>query len=51
MREGFVITKIDGKRIRTKEEVLDILNSKKGGVLIEGVYEGESGAYYYGLGL
>lgn len=51
MREGFVITKIDGKRIRTKEEVLDILKSKKGGVLIEGVYEGESGSYYYGLGL
>ncbi|MEM9390873.1 MAG: Do family serine endopeptidase [Bacteroidota bacterium] len=51
MREGFIITKIDGKRVKSKEDVIDILESKKGGVLMEGVYEDQPGSYYYGLGL
>lgn len=51
MREGFIITKIDGKRVRSKEDVMEMLESKEGGVLLEGVYEGQSGTYYYGLGL
>ena len=51
MQEGFIITKIDGKRVNTKEDVLDILENKRGGVLIEGIYEDQPGSYYYGLGL
>ncbi|UII28069.1 Do family serine endopeptidase [Fulvivirga maritima] len=51
MREGFIITKIDGKTVKSKEDVVKILENKDGGVLIEGVYEGLSGSYYYGLGL
>lgn len=51
MREGFIITKIDGKPVKSKEDVIDILETKKGGVLLEGVYENQPGSYYYGLGL
>ncbi len=51
MREGFIITKIDDKRVKSKEDVIDILESKKGGILMEGVYEDQPGSYYYGLGL
>lgn len=51
MQEGFIITKIDNKPVASKEEVVKILENKKGGILIEGVYEDRSGTYYYGLGL
>jgi len=51
VREGFIITHIDGEAVSTVEEVLALLEQKKGGVLIEGVYEDRPGAYYYGLGI
>lgn len=51
MREGFIITKIDGKKVKSKEEVVDILKNKKGGVLIEGIYADSDRTYYYGLGV
>ena len=51
MQEGFIITKIDGERVKSKEGVMEILENKKGGVLLEGVYENQPGSYYYGLGL
>lgn len=51
MREGFIITKIDGKEVTSAKDVNRILENKKGGILIEGVYENAPGSYYYGLGL
>ncbi len=51
IREGFIITRIDGKDVKTPDEVVSILKNRNGGVLIEGVYEGSSKIYYYGLGL
>ncbi|MEP1094194.1 MAG: Do family serine endopeptidase [Cyclobacteriaceae bacterium] len=51
MREGFIITKIDGKSVRSKEHLAGMLESKKGGVLIEGIYPDTSGVFYYALGL
>jgi S1-C subfamily serine protease len=50
MREGFIITHIDGKRVRNVEDVAEILENKKGGVMIEGVYE-DGSKYYYAFGL
>jgi len=50
MREGFIITHIDGKRVNDIEDVADILENKKGGVMIEGVYE-DGSKYYYAFGL
>ncbi|MEM7110476.1 MAG: Do family serine endopeptidase [Bacteroidota bacterium] len=51
MREGFIITSVDGKPVKSKEDVQNILENKKGGVLLEGIYEDQPGSYYYGLGL
>ena len=50
MREGFIITHIDGKRINDIEDVAAVLENKKGGVMLEGVYE-DGSKYYYAFGL
>lgn len=47
VREGFVITAVDNKKVKDTEELLRLLNSKKGeGTLIEGVYPNGEKAYY-----
>ena len=46
IREGFVITKIDGKQINDVGDVKHSLENKSGGVLIEGVYPNGMRAYY-----
>jgi len=51
MREGFIITKVDGKKVNSPEDVTKAIEGKKGGVLLEGVYENAPGKYYYGIGL
>ena len=51
MREGFIITKIDNEKINTIEDLTTLLESKKGGVLIEGIYPDMPGAHYYAFGL
>lgn len=50
MREGFIITHIDGKRVKDIEDVADLLEGKKGGVMLEGIYE-DGSKYYYAFGL
>lgn len=50
LKKGFVITHIDRQPVDKPDEVYQILRSKTGGVLIEGVHQ--SGAPdYFGLGL
>jgi len=51
IQEGFVITKIDEHPISNINELNDVLDSKTGGVLLEGVYPGSNGVYYYGFGI
>ncbi|MDH3651396.1 MAG: Do family serine endopeptidase [Saprospiraceae bacterium] len=51
MREGFIITKIDDKIIRSVDEFVDVLENKSGGVMLEGVYEDIPGTYYYAFGM
>ncbi|HZH74030.1 MAG TPA: Do family serine endopeptidase [Mariniphaga sp.] len=41
MQEGFIITKINGKNVRTPEDVGKLLENTKGGVMLEGIYEAE----------
>ena len=48
--EGFIITKIDGEKVYDPEDVTNILKSKSGGVLIEGVYPNGNKAYF-GFGM
>jgi C-terminal processing protease CtpA/Prc len=51
IKEGFIITKIDGDKIKTEEELIERLESKKGGVMLEGVYKDIPGEYYYAFGM
>lgn len=50
MREGFIITHIDGKKVKEVADVATILENKKGGVMLEGVYE-DGTTYYYAFGI
>lgn len=50
VKEGFIITSIDKKPVKSVEEINAVLLNKKGGVLIEGVYPNGLRAYY-GFGL
>jgi serine protease Do len=48
--KGFIITAIDEVPITSKDQFLEILEGKSGGVLLEGVYPNGKKAYY-GFGL
>jgi Do/DeqQ family serine protease len=50
IREGFIITAIDKRKITSIDDVKEALETKDGGVLIEGVYPNGMKAYYaFGL--
>ncbi|TND06550.1 MAG: degQ [Bacteroidetes bacterium] len=50
LREGFIITTVDKKKIQSLEDLRSAIDNKKGGVLIEGVYPNGMRAYYaFGL--
>lgn len=51
MKEGFIITKFDGKEIKTVDNFKTLLKTKKGGVLLEGVYPDYPGTFYYAFGI
>lgn len=54
IREGFVITKVDRKRVTDAEDLIDMLESKKegDGVMIEGFYpQNPAKTYYYAFGM
>lgn len=46
VREGFIITEINNKKIVSVQELKDIINKTEGGVYIEGVYPDGTVAYY-----
>jgi len=50
IKEGFIITRVDRKEVRSPKEVMSALNKKDGGVLIEGLYPNGLTAYY-GFGI
>ncbi|PCJ88440.1 MAG: deoxyribonuclease HsdR [Flavobacteriales bacterium] len=50
IKEGFIITKVDKKPISNFSQLVEALENKKGGVLIEGVYPNGMKAYY-GFGM
>jgi Do/DeqQ family serine protease len=51
MREGFIITKVDNTPVKNRDDLARVLENKKGGVLLEGIYEDIPGTYYYAFGL
>lgn len=50
IREGFIVTAVDGQVVNTLEDITRLLEGKKGGVLIEGIYPNGRMAYY-GIGI
>ena len=50
IKEGFIITRIDKTPINSPSDLMASLENKKGGVLIEGMYQNGMKAYY-GFGL
>lgn len=51
MQEGFIITKVDGKPVKSVEDLTAALKGKEGGVMLEGVYPDRPGSYYYAFGV
>lgn len=50
VKKGFVITKVDETPVTSPEQLLQLLENKKGSVLLEGVYPNGTRAYY-GFGM
>ncbi len=50
IKEGFIILRVDQTVVRKPDDITKILNTKKGGVLIEGIYPNGVRAYY-GFGI
>ena len=50
IREGYIIQKIDSRKIESLEDLETALKGKKGGVLFEGLYPNGKQAYY-GVGM
>ncbi|MEO1050044.1 MAG: Do family serine endopeptidase [Bacteroidota bacterium] len=51
IREGFIITKVGDKSVKSVKDLQKILENVEGGVLIEGVYEDYPGVHYFGIGM
>ena len=50
IKEGFIITSVDKKKVNNTKDIQNLLENKTGGVLIEGMYPNGMRAYY-GFGL
>ncbi|MGO4816883.1 trypsin-like peptidase domain-containing protein [Flavobacterium sp. W22_SRS_FP1] len=51
IREGFVITAINGRAVYTVKSFVEALEEKQGGVMLEGKYPGDPVFYYYAFGI
>jgi S1-C subfamily serine protease len=50
VKTGFIVTKVDGELVTSPEQLQSVLQSKSGGILLEGVYPNGTRAYY-GFGI
>lgn len=51
VKEGFIITKVDGRKVTDVKDLIKALENKKGGVMLEGIYRDMPGEYYYAFGM
>jgi Do/DeqQ family serine protease len=51
IKEGFIITGINHEKVEKKEDIRKSLEHRKGGVLIQGIYEDYPGELYFAFGL
>lgn len=50
IKKGFILLAIDKEPIETLDQLATILNTKKGGILLEGIYPYDTKKMYYGIG-
>lgn len=51
IRPGFIITSINNQPVENVADLERILQSKEGGVMMEGIYPNRPGVYYYAFGM
>ncbi|WP_431160729.1 Do family serine endopeptidase [Flagellimonas beolgyonensis] len=51
MAEGFIITHVDGKKVGSVDELVNAIDGKKGGVMLQGVYPGNPEKKYYAFSM
>jgi Do/DeqQ family serine protease len=51
IREGFILTRVDGKRVSSIKEVEKIIDGRDGGIMLEGFYPNSNRRHYYAIGL
>ena len=51
MKEGFIITHVNGKKVTSVDALKKQLEGFEGGVMLEGVYEDIPGRHYYAFGM
>ncbi|MBN1413850.1 MAG: Do family serine endopeptidase [Bacteroidales bacterium] len=51
MKEGFIITGVNNKKVTTVEQMKNELNEIEGGAMFSGIYEDYPGEMYYAFGL
>lgn len=51
IRPGFILTTVDNQVVTSIAHLQKILGNKSGGVMIEGLYPGWPGRYYYAFGM
>jgi serine protease Do len=51
IREGFIITKVNNTPVIKVEDLTRQLQNSAGGIMLEGVYPGNPGVFYYAFGL
>lgn len=51
MEDGFIITKLNSKRVKNIDSLLKMLKDESGGVMLEGIYDNLPGTYFYAFGL
>jgi S1-C subfamily serine protease len=51
MRQGFVITHVNGEPIKTLEQFREVLEESDGGIMLEGRYPDSKKTYYYAFGM
>jgi S1-C subfamily serine protease len=51
MRSGFIITEVNKTPVKSKEQLIKMLEGQEGGVMIAGVYPDSNRKYYYAFGM
>lgn len=51
VREGFIITGINNKKITSVDDLRKSISQEKGGVMLEGIYQNYPGRIYFAFGL